>query len=171
MRACACLLYPSTACCSRTAGLTGLTVPPAHPFSPLATTVPLALQLFFASVGASGSIATVMKTAPSLFLWSAIAVSSKYAPCFEPVTAIETVAQVPPQHSLIAPATAAAAHLGLVLAGERLLGFTRKESCLASNANIGGGLGWLHWAGQSNSCCLAAFYAAHHLTVPPADFW
>ena len=37
-------------------------------------------QLFFASVGASGSIATVMRTAPALFLWSAIAVSSKKAP-------------------------------------------------------------------------------------------
>ncbi len=35
------------------------------------------MQLFFASVGASGSIATVMKTAPSLFLWSAVAVSSE----------------------------------------------------------------------------------------------
>ncbi|KAL4458834.1 hypothetical protein ABPG75_013699 [Micractinium tetrahymenae] len=46
-----------------------------------------------------------MTTAPSLFLWSAVAVST---------------------------------HLGLVLVGERLLGFTRKESCLASNANIGG---------------------------------
>ncbi|KAL4435946.1 hypothetical protein ABPG77_000708 [Micractinium sp. CCAP 211/92] len=63
------------------------------------------MQLFFASVGASGSIATVMKTAPSLFLWSAVAVST---------------------------------HLGVVLVGERLLGFSRKESCLASNANIGG---------------------------------
>lgn len=63
------------------------------------------MQLFFASVGASGSIATVMQTAPSLFLWSAVAVST---------------------------------HLGLVLLGERLFGFTRKESCLASNANIGG---------------------------------
>ncbi|PSC76722.1 putative membrane -like isoform X2 isoform A [Micractinium conductrix] len=63
------------------------------------------MQLFFASVGASGSIVVVMKTAPTLFLWSAVSVST---------------------------------HLGLVLAGERLWGFTRKESCLASNANIGG---------------------------------
>lgn len=28
--------------------------------------------------------------------------------------------------------------MAIVLAGERLWGFTRKESCLASNANIGG---------------------------------
>lgn len=35
------------------------------------------MQLFFASVGASGSIAVVMKTAPALFLWSAIGVSSE----------------------------------------------------------------------------------------------
>ncbi|KAL4859151.1 putative membrane protein YjcL [Chlorella vulgaris] len=63
------------------------------------------MQIFFASVGASGSIRVVMQTAPALFLWSAIAVST---------------------------------HVGLVLAGERLWAFTRKESCLASNANIGG---------------------------------
>ena len=37
------------------------------------------MQVFFASVGASGSIATVMQTAPTLFLWSAIAVSSARA--------------------------------------------------------------------------------------------
>jgi hypothetical protein len=35
------------------------------------------MQLFFASVGASGSIAVVMQTAPALFLWSAVAVSSE----------------------------------------------------------------------------------------------
>ncbi|PRW59633.1 putative membrane -like [Chlorella sorokiniana] len=63
------------------------------------------MQLFFASVGASGSIATVMRTAPALFLWSAVAVST---------------------------------HVAVVLAGERLWRFTRRETCLASNANIGG---------------------------------
>ena len=35
------------------------------------------MQLFFASVGASGSIVVVMKTAPTLFLWSAVSVSSE----------------------------------------------------------------------------------------------
>ena len=39
------------------------------------------MQLFFASVGASGSIATVVRTAPALFLWSLIAVSVHMGVC------------------------------------------------------------------------------------------
>lgn len=63
------------------------------------------MQLFFATVGASGNIAVVIQTAPALFLWSLVAIS---------------------------------VHLGVVLLAERLFKFTRKETCLASNANIGG---------------------------------
>ena len=63
------------------------------------------LQIFFASVGASGNLAVVLATAPRLFAWSAVAVAS---------------------------------HLGLVLVFERLFRFSRVETCLASNANIGG---------------------------------
>ena len=39
------------------------------------------------------------------------------------------------------PAHLVAAHVAVVLAGERLWRFTRRETCLASNANIGGE-GW-----------------------------
>ena len=63
------------------------------------------MQLFFASVGASGNIREVLKTAPMLFAWSAVAIS---------------------------------VHLSLVLLWERLFKFSRRETCLASNANIGG---------------------------------
>jgi uncharacterized membrane protein len=63
------------------------------------------MQIFFASVGASGSIAAVVATAPALFAWSAIAV---------------------------------AVHVALVLLWERTFGFSRRETCLASNANVGG---------------------------------
>jgi len=63
------------------------------------------LQIFFASVGASGNLAVVLATAPRLFAWSAVAVAS---------------------------------HLGLVLVFERLFRFSRVQTCLASNANIGG---------------------------------
>ena len=63
------------------------------------------MQIFFASVGASGNLAVVLATAPRLFAWSAVAVAS---------------------------------HLGLVLVFERLFRFSRVETCLASNANIGG---------------------------------
>jgi uncharacterized membrane protein len=63
------------------------------------------LQIFFASVGASGNLAVVLATAPRLFAWSAVAV---------------------------------AAHLMLVLVFERVFRFSRVETCLASNANIGG---------------------------------
>ena len=63
------------------------------------------LQIFFASVGASGNLAIVLATAPRLFAWSAVAVAS---------------------------------HLGLVLLFEKLFRFSRVETCLSSNANIGG---------------------------------
>jgi uncharacterized membrane protein len=63
------------------------------------------MQLFFASVGASGNIFVVLKTAPALFAWSLIAIS---------------------------------VHLVLVLLIEKQFKFSRRETCLASNANIGG---------------------------------
>ena len=63
------------------------------------------LQIFFASVGASGNLAIVLATAPRLFAWSAVAVAS---------------------------------HLGLVIVFEKLFRFSRVETCLSSNANIGG---------------------------------
>jgi uncharacterized membrane protein len=63
------------------------------------------MQLFFASVGASGNIGEVLRTAPTLFAWSAVAIS---------------------------------VHVTLVLLWERVFKFTRRETCLASNANIGG---------------------------------
>lgn len=63
------------------------------------------MQLFFASVGASGNIRVVINTAPMLFLWSSIAIS---------------------------------VHLAIMLISERILRFTRRDTCLASNANIGG---------------------------------
>jgi len=63
------------------------------------------MQLFFASVGASGNIREVLRTAPTLFAWSAVAIS---------------------------------VHVALVLLWERVFKFTRRETCLASNANIGG---------------------------------
>ena len=63
------------------------------------------MQLFFASVGASGNIRTVLRTAPMLFAWSAMAIIT---------------------------------HLLLMLFFERVFRFSRLETCLASNANIGG---------------------------------
>lgn len=63
------------------------------------------LQIFFASVGASGSLRIVLQTAPLLFVWSLVAV---------------------------------AVHLIGVLLFEKACGFSRKETCLSSNANIGG---------------------------------
>lgn len=63
------------------------------------------MQLFFASVGASGSIETVVKTAPTLFLWSFVAIT---------------------------------VHVVGILGAEKWFSFSRKETCLASNANIGG---------------------------------
>jgi uncharacterized membrane protein len=63
------------------------------------------MQLFFASVGASGNIGEVLRTAPTLFSWSAVAIS---------------------------------VHIALVLLWERVFKFSRRETCLASNANIGG---------------------------------
>ncbi|KAK9811913.1 hypothetical protein WJX72_012330 [[Myrmecia] bisecta] len=63
------------------------------------------MQVFFASVGANGSVAAVLATAPVLFAFSFIQI---------------------------------AVHLALVLGAGKLLGFTRKEVLLASNANVGG---------------------------------
>ncbi|GAB4821763.1 hypothetical protein N2152v2_008809 [Parachlorella kessleri] len=39
------------------------------------------MQVFFASVGASGSISVVLATAPALFLWSSVAISAHLALC------------------------------------------------------------------------------------------
>lgn len=63
------------------------------------------LQIFFASVGASGSLSIVLQTAPRLFIWSFVAV---------------------------------AVHVLGVLFFEALFKFSRRETCLSSNANIGG---------------------------------
>jgi len=63
------------------------------------------MQVFYATIGASANVGLVVRTAPVLFAFSAIALS---------------------------------AHLGLLLGLGRLLGFTRRELLLASNANIGG---------------------------------
>lgn len=63
------------------------------------------LQIFFASVGASGSLSIVIQTAPRLFVWSLVAV---------------------------------VVHVLGVLLFERMFRFSRKETCLSSNANIGG---------------------------------
>lgn len=63
------------------------------------------MQLFFASVGASGNIRVVITTAPALFAWSLVAIS---------------------------------VHVSLVLLWEKMFAFSRRETCLASNANIGG---------------------------------
>jgi hypothetical protein len=103
------------------------------------------LQIFFASVGASGSIAVVLRTAPSLFLWSTIAISSEEcgmlchtvysAFCRQELLLAAVLAFAGLRLSHVC---CAAAHLAIMLGGERLFGFTRKESSLASNANIGG---------------------------------
>lgn len=63
------------------------------------------MQIFFAAVGAAGSIRTVIQTAPSLFLFSSIQIGI---------------------------------HLAIILAAGKLLGFSRKDVLLASNANVGG---------------------------------
>ena len=68
------------------------------------------------------------------------------------------------------PRAPCAAHLAVVLAGERLLGFSRKESCLASNANIGGGSVGA-WPGSEQRVLrvLAATHpSARSLAHPPA---
>lgn len=65
----------------------------------------LTWQIFFAAVGAAGSIRTVIQTAPSLFLFSSIQIGI---------------------------------HLAIILAAGKLLGFSRKDVLLASNANVGG---------------------------------
>ena len=61
-------------------------------------------QIFFVAVGAAGSIETVLRTAPSLFLFSAIQIGI---------------------------------HLGLTLGTGKLLGFSRRDLLLASNADGG----------------------------------
>lgn len=63
------------------------------------------MQIFFVAVGAAGSIETVLRTAPSLFLFSAIQIG---------------------------------VHLSLTMAAGKLLGISRRDVLLASNANVGG---------------------------------
>ncbi|GAQ88782.1 hypothetical protein KFL_004590040 [Klebsormidium nitens] len=63
------------------------------------------MQVFFATVGASGSVAYVVTTAPSLFAFSALQIT---------------------------------VHLALTLGFGKLLGFSRRDLLLASNANVGG---------------------------------
>lgn len=82
------------------------------------------LQIFFASVGASGNLAVVLATAPRLFAWSAVAVAT---------------------------------HLGLVLLFEKLFRFSRIETCLSSNANIGG---------PTTAAAMAASWHWNDLIVP-----
>ena len=65
----------------------------------------LLFQIFFVAVGAAGSIETVLRTAPSLFLFSAIQIG---------------------------------VHLSLTMAAGKLLGISRRDVLLASNANVGG---------------------------------
>lgn len=65
----------------------------------------LLMQVFFAAVGASADVGLVVRTAPVLFAFSAIALAS---------------------------------HLALMLGVGRLLGFSRRDLLVASNANIGG---------------------------------
>lgn len=69
-------------------------------------------QIFFAAVGAAGSIRIVVATAPSLFLFSSIQIS---------------------------------VHLALTLGIGKLLGFSRRDLLLASNANVGG---------RDSPCCV-----------------
>lgn len=63
------------------------------------------MQVFFAGVGANGSVAAVVATAPALFAFSTLQL---------------------------------VVHVVLILAIGQLLGFTRRELLLASNANVGG---------------------------------
>lgn len=63
------------------------------------------MQVFFAGVGANGSVAAVIATAPALFAFSTLQL---------------------------------VVHVALILAIGRLMGFTRRELLLASNANVGG---------------------------------
>ena len=82
------------------------------------------LQIFFASVGASGNLAIVLATAPRLFAWSAVAMAS---------------------------------HLGLVIVFEKLFRFSRVETCLSSNANIGG---------PTTAAAMAASWRWNDMIVP-----
>ena len=82
------------------------------------------LQIFFASVGASGNLSIVLATAPRLFAWSAVAVAS---------------------------------HLGLVLVFEKLFRFSRVETCLSSNANIGG---------PTTAAAMAASWGWNDMIIP-----
>lgn len=87
-------------------------------------------QIFYATIGASANVGLVVRTAPVLFLFSALAL---------------------------------AAHLGLLLGVGKLMGFSRRELLLASNANIGGGAAptklcawgcvWCHWAVKGVHVC------------------
>ena len=72
--------------------------------------------MFYATIGASANVGLVVRTAPVLFLFSAVALGT---------------------------------HLGLLLGVGRLLGFSRRELLLASNANIGGVTGCF-----SKRCCI-----------------
>lgn len=63
------------------------------------------MHVFFAAAGASADVGLVVRSAPALFGFSALAIG---------------------------------AHLALLLAAGRLLGFSRRDLLLASNANIGG---------------------------------
>ncbi len=63
------------------------------------------LQIFFAGVGANGSVAAVLATAPALFAFSLLQL---------------------------------VVHVAFVLGVGKVLGFTRRELLLASNANVGG---------------------------------
>eukprot|EP00798_Chlamydomonas_sp_ICE-L_P030420 gene30420-35425_t len=63
------------------------------------------MQIFCAAIGASANVELVVRTAPILFLFSAVALTG---------------------------------HVVLILGLGKLLGFTRQEILLASNANIGG---------------------------------
>ena len=65
----------------------------------------LLFQIFFVAVGAAGSIETVLRTAPSLFLFSAIQIG---------------------------------VHLSLTMAAGKLLGISRRDVLLASNATVRG---------------------------------
>lgn len=80
----------------------GLVAPLAASGEGLAT---ILMQVFFAGVGANGSVAAVVATAPALFAFSTLQL---------------------------------VVHVLLVLAIGRVLGFTRRDLLLASNANVGG---------------------------------
>lgn len=63
------------------------------------------MNIFLSTVGASGSVSAVIKTAPALFVFCVIQIGI---------------------------------HLAILMGAGRLLGFTRRDVLLASNANVGG---------------------------------